>query len=185
MPTKKTTFDEYMITITLNSAFINIKTMKQQLFKTYNIITSAPFETGEGVAELTLNGNVHYHIKTQDPLYKIQAWVDSLKLHKTTINECKHQLFGFVRVDSTYEEDKYKNYDYLHKSSEQTLQAWKRAGVKPEFKTNWIYNNESENIIKIRKNKSLKQVVIQRVSNTQIDKNIDSEEEIILGIFKK
>jgi len=179
----KSNIQEYMITITLCPQYTALQPMKKQLKQTYNAISTAPFASGEGAAEITLNGNIHYHIKTQDPVYVVQAWVDSLKLYKIRVKNDMHLLFGFVKVDQTKTMESYNDYKYLSKSSESTLQAWKRAGVDSEqYQTNWIYSKDQTSVKRIIKKKASKIKLTE--SFKKIDNN-DSEEDIIFHTFLK
>lgn len=131
---------ENQITITLSTYMLSL-TVKQQLKKTYDIVRNA-FKTGMGCIEFTKNGNIHYHIKTQDDYADIIAFIDSLKIHKTTINGYKVQMFGFTHLAETAKEDKKNNYDYILKDSEKTLQVLKKLKLSDKYNEVWENNQQ-------------------------------------------
>lgn len=160
--------DEYQLTITLSSAMLQ-QSVKKQLKKTYQIIRNG-FKSGKGCVEFTKQGNVHYHIKTQDDYADVIAFMDCLKIHTTKVNDKRVNIFGFTHITQTVE--KHGNYDYILKDVEKTQRVLKR--LKQDYREAWEYEKKEPRPV---------QRLISWADIIKLDQgaNVDSEEDWILN----
>jgi len=130
--------DEHMITVTLSPQVIAHHRIKGQLKLTYKKLFGA-FESGIGCVEFTKQGNIHYHIKTQDPIPMIYIFLDSLKSVTCLINAKKVPVYGFTKCDKTMDPEQYANYEYLMKNVTQTDQVFKKLHILDQYRSSWEY----------------------------------------------
>jgi len=136
------TQQEHLITITLSPQMCSQHRIKGQLKLTYRHMIEA-FETGKGCLEFTNQGNVHYHIKTQDCISSIHVFLDKLKSVNTQVNGKKIPVFGFTKCDKTKSEDMIGNYDYLEKSFAKVDQTLKKLSLSDKYRSLWIYEHKT------------------------------------------
>lgn len=133
---------EHMITITLSRELLQL-TAKMQYKHSYKHLEKV-FKTGKGCIEFTKQGNIHYHIKTQDPIDMVYAMTDNLKTIRFKTNDKKYNVFGFTKIDETQHTEYYEDYDYLLKNIEQTECIFKR--LKMDTRALWDYTETNANI---------------------------------------
>ena len=93
------------------------------------------FESGRGCIEFTKQGNVHYHIKTCDPVSSIYVFLDSLKGTRTLINAKRVPVYGFNKCDKTANQEMIGDYEYITKNIIQTDQVFKRLRLSEEYRS--------------------------------------------------
>lgn len=128
---------EHMITVTL-SPQLQQCTAKQQLKQSYKHVKSM-FRSGMGCFEFTKQGNIHYHIKTQDSIDIVYDSVNSLKTIQFKSNGKNNRVFGFTKIDATGQESQRGNYEYLQKDIEQTYSIMRRMKL-TEYHQLWDYS---------------------------------------------
>lgn len=139
------THEEHMITITLSPAVLAHHRIKGQLKLTYNFIKEAYLPgAGKGVVEMTKQGNIHYHIKTQSHISDIHIFLDKLKGAKTSINGKKVFAFGFTKIDQTKDVIYIDNYEYLEKDIDKTTLVLKKLGILDRYHVIWKYEPKKQ-----------------------------------------
>lgn len=121
---------EHLITITLSANLLK-QTVKTQLSKSLNVVKGL-FKTGKFCIELTKQGNIHYHIKTQDDEIKVICVIDNLKTIKYKSKDKLYEVFGFTNVQKTVQESQLGNYDYIIKDYIKSEAVFKRLKIKGE-----------------------------------------------------
>lgn len=153
--------DEHMLTITLSPKFFNTNRIASQLKATYHYMRKA-FKSGMGCLEFTEQGNVHYHIKTQDDISDIHVFFDTLKNISVKKDGMKTYVFGFTKCDKTMKEKNYKDYTYITKMAEKSDQTLKKLQLLDKYHSIWEYTDTfktSFNVIRQSKKK------VQKPSN--------------------
>lgn len=163
---------EHLITITLSANLLKA-TIKTQLSKSLNVVKGL-FKTGKFCIELTKQGNVHYHIKTQDDEIKVVCAIDNLKTIKYKSKDKLYEVFGFTKIDKTVQQEQIMNYEYILKDIVKTDQILKR--LKIEEKAVYDYADKprpkQKQLIDLRKLCCL-------------DKACDSDTEELIGQISK
>lgn len=136
--------DEHMLTITLSPQVIGHHRIKGQLKLTYRHIKDAEITPGKGCMEFTKQGNVHYHIKTQDNMPNVYILLDKLKGISTQINGKKVPVFGFTKCDKTTSECQVGVYDYLEKDIDITSSTLKKLQLLDKYHVMWEYKEKQQ-----------------------------------------
>ena len=137
------THDEHMLTITLSPQVIGHYRIKSQLKMTYKHIKDADINTGKGCIEMTKQGNIHYHLKTQSHISDVHIFLDKLKGMSTQIHGKKVPLFGFTKVDQTMNELYLDNYDYIEKDIDKTTSTLKKLQLLDKYHVLWEYKQKA------------------------------------------
>lgn len=169
---------EHLITITLSANLLKA-TIKTQLSKSLNVVKGL-FKTGKFCIELTKQGNVHYHIKTQDDEIKVVCAIDNLKTIKYKSKDKLYEVFGFTKIDKTISKEQLNNYDYIIKDYIKTEAVFKRLKIKGEndtyIKALYDYTDKPR--------PKQKQLIDLR-SLCCLDKACDSDTEELIGQISK
>lgn len=138
------TNDEHMLTITLSPQVIAHHRIKGQLKLSLKHIKDAEIKTGRGCFELTKQGNIHYHIKTQDHVSSVYILMDKLKGLTTQINGKKVPIFGFTKCDKTQDIIYVGDYHYLEKDVDNTSITLKKLQLLDKYHVIWNYNEKQQ-----------------------------------------
>lgn len=138
------TNDEHMLTITLSPQVIAHHRIKGQLKLSYKHIRDAEFKTGQGCIEFTKQGNIHYHIKTQDHVSDVHIFLDKLKGISNQIHGKRVPVFGFTKCDKTMDETRVNNYDYIDKDVDNTTATLKKLQLLDKYHVLWKYEQKRQ-----------------------------------------
>lgn len=168
--------DEHMITITLSPQIIQHARIKGQLKVSYKCLREACLTNGMGVVEFTKQGNVHYHIKTQENISNIFIFLDSLKGQFTLINGKKTPIFGFTKCDKTNSDSRINDYSYLEKNIETTNSVLKKLQLLDKYHVLWEYKQKTQRFNAIHE-QAIKRCT--RSLDKELEQEISDTEEII------
>lgn len=163
--------DEHMITITLSPQIISHHRIKGQLKVSYKRLREACLTNGMGVVEFTKQGNVHYHIKTQENIANVYIFLDSLKGQYTLINGKKIPIFGFTKCDKTINECQINDYSYLEKNIETTNAVLKKLQLLEKCHVLWEYKQKTQRF------NAQHEEAVKRLCSTSLDRLFDSESD--------
>jgi hypothetical protein len=176
--------EEHMLTITLSPKFFNNNRIASQLLHSYHHIRRA-FKTGMGCLEFTEQGNVHYHVKTQDDISDIHVFFDKLKGVRVKQHDEKIYIFGFTKCDVTKKKEKLKDYCYITKCAERSDQTLKKLNISDKYHAIWEYaerysSTSSFNVIKGSKSKTKKKM--ERTFYKLFEKSLDPSKSTLQSV---